>query len=176
MEHLLKIRGFEKTYTRFLINNIKDDEIRPFIRDTLYPKPRDISLKNANDLLMTFAFIRNPFNRLVSAYNDKLKRNQWNKHTEWGFSEDVQRTRNIIIKKFRNVDPTKTNDNPSPKEFVTFILEQAQNNGSLVLNRHWRPQYALCPFCGMNFDFVGEIKEMNNHVKFLGNLLGIKVN
>ena len=160
--------------------HLKDDEIRPFIRDTLYHKPKDISLSHANDMLVTFAFIRHPFNRLVSAYNDKFKHAKWNKDTKLkrivGLGEDIKQMRSIIMKKYRKIDPKQTDDYPSPKEFVAYILEQAENNGPLILNRHWRPQYALCPFCSMNFDYIGKIEHMNSHVNFLSDLLGFKVN
>ena len=158
---------------------IKDDEIRPFLRDTLYHKPKDVTLKHANEMLVTFAFIRHPLNRLVSSYNDKFKHNKWNKDTKLkrivGLGEDIKMMRSDIMRRYRNVDPKQTDEYPSPKEFVRYILEQVNLHGPLILNRHWRPQYALCPFCSMDFDYIGDIQEMNEHVEFLSDLLDLKV-
>ena len=155
---------------------IKDDQIRPFIRDTLYHKPKDITLKHANNMLVTFAFTRHPFTRLVSSYNDKIKHHKWNlnKHII-GLGEDIRALRDAIIKEYRNVDPKRNNDYPSPKEFVTYLLEKAKTKGPLMFNRHWRPQYALCPFCSLNFDYIGQVEHMNEEVDFLADLLGFKV-
>ena len=41
---------------------------RDFIAETIFHKPDGISLQRANKLLVTFAFSRHPFERLVSAY------------------------------------------------------------------------------------------------------------
>ena len=157
--------------------SLKDDEIRPFLRDTIYHKPKDISLKHANNMLVTFAFTRHPYSRLVSSYNDKMKHQNWNlrKHPN-GLGEDIREFRSAIMIKFRNLDPKKSNDYPSPKEFVTYLLEQAKQYGPLSFNRHWRPQYALCPFCSLNFDYIGTVEDMNTHVDYLADLLGFKVN
>ena len=156
---------------------LKDDEIRPFLRDTLFHKPKEISFKHANKMLMTFAFTRHPFTRLVSTYNDKMKHRKWNlKRHVIGLGEDIKDLRSAIMIKSRNIDPKKNDDYPTPKEFVNYLLEEAKSRGPLIFNRHWRPQYALCPFCGFDFDYIGEVKNMNKHVTFISELLGFKVN
>ena len=76
---------------------------------------------------------------------------------------------------YRNVNPKETSDYPSPKEFIRYLIEDAKENGPLTFNRHWRPQYGLCPFCSMNFDYIGPVEKMNKHVDFLAELLGFKV-
>ena len=156
--------------------SLKDDEIRPFVRDTMYHKPKDISLKHANSMLVTFAFRRHPFSRLVSSYNDKMKHKKWHlKQHVIGLGEDIKVLRSDILKEYRNIDPKKSNEYPSPKEFVSYLLEQAKLTGPLKFNRHWRPQYALCPFCSLEFDYIGSVENMNKDVDYLSGLLGFKV-
>ena len=103
-------------------------------------KPKYITLQHANKMLVTFAFTKHPFNRLVSSYNDKMKHKKWylRQHIV-GLDDD--------IKEYRNVNPKKTNDYPTPKEFVRYLIEEAKIKGPLIFNRHWRPQYGLCPSC-----------------------------
>ena len=106
---MLHIRGFDKKYLGFEFSmNIKDDEIRPFLRDTMYHKPKDITLQHANKMLVTFAFTRHPFNRLVSSYNDKIKHHKWNLRQHIiGLGQDIKDLRSHIMREYRNVDPKK---------------------------------------------------------------------
>ena len=146
------------------------------MRDTVYHKPRGVTWKHTNDVLVTFAFTRHPFRRLVSAYNDKMNHGMWNpRQTPGRFSEHLTGIRDDIMIKYHNLDPKTSNDHPSPKTFVMYLVDQAKQYGPLSLNPHWRPQYALCPFCGLDFDYIGDIRDMNNHVKYLSELLGFKV-
>ena len=156
---------------------LKDDEVRPWLRDTLFHKPKDVSLKHANNMLVTFAFTRHPFSRLVSSYNDKMKHRKWNlrKHLV-GLGQDIKDLRAAIMINYNpDFNPKKSNDFPSPKQFVTYLIHQVEIYGPLSLNRHWRPQYAICPFCGLNFDYIGTVEDMNTHVDYLADLLGFKV-
>ena len=155
-----KYLEFERSFIpRFDLNG---HNARGIMRETMYHKPKDISLQEANALLVTFAFTRHPFNRLVSAYDDKLKDNKRNLD-------------DLGMISFRNVDPRKTNDYPSPKEFVTYLLQQVEIKGPFAFNAHWRPQFSLCPYCSIDFDYVGDINDMNYHVDFLSDILGFKV-
>ena len=187
-QHLLNIRGLDKKYIEFersfITNNYPNNPNNPnghnargLMRETMYHKPSYISLQEVNAMLVTFAFTRHPFNRLVSAYNDKIKHMKWNVPHELrvGIDKDIIVMRNYIMESVRNVDPKKTNDYPSPKEFVTYLLQQVEIKGPFILNWHWRPQFASCPFCAIDFDYVGEIKDMNAHVDFLSDILGFKV-
>ena len=92
-----------------------------------------------------------------------------------GLGEDIKVLRSDILKEYRNIDPKKSNEYPSPKEFVSYLLEQAKLTGPLKFNRHWRPQYALCPFCSLEFDYIGSVENMNKDVDYLSVLLGFKV-
>ena len=47
---------------------------RDFIAESIYNLPNGISLQVANEMLVTFAFTRHPFRRLVSAYYSKFHR------------------------------------------------------------------------------------------------------
>ena len=146
------------------------------MRETLFSKPKTITSKHANDILVTFAFTRHPFSRLVSAYNDKMKGHVWHpRQTPSRYAEEFIEIRDAIMIKYHNLDPKTSNDNPSPKTFVMYLVDQAKQYGPLYLNRHWRPQYALCPFCSLNFDYIGDVRDMNEHVNYLSELLGFKV-
>ena len=80
-----------------------------------------------------------------------------------------------IIGKYPGLNKKRNNDYPSPKAFATYLLDTAKQYGPLSFDVHWRPQYALCPFCSLDFDYIGDIEDMNNHVNYLAELLAFKV-
>jgi hypothetical protein len=134
---------------------------RELLRNTVYHKDKDISFRKANDMLVTFAFTRHPFKRLASSYHNKIKYNKMKGEKKIMF----------YIPGFSGT----SNEYPSPKEFAFYLLDYAKQFGPLSFNSHWRPQYALCPFCSLNFDYIGDINDMDKHVDYLADLLGFKV-
>uniref|UniRef100_A0A8C4Q1P8 Carbohydrate sulfotransferase n=1 Tax=Eptatretus burgeri TaxID=7764 RepID=A0A8C4Q1P8_EPTBU len=97
-----------------------------------------------------FLFVREPFNRLVSAYRDKFEGNNTL------YQEIVGRW---IIEKFR--------ENPSKEaltmgkgvtftEFVRFITYYTN-----YMDRHWFPMYKLCFPCDIHYDFIGKLENIN---------------
>ena len=118
---------------------------RAYIKENIYNKPKEISLKESNAQLYTFAFMRDPFKRLVSAYYYLSKKRK--------FKEKLL----------------------TPKIFVKYLLEEVRKHGPLFLNSHLRPQYAACPFCSLNFDYIGELEDMDIHVTYLAEHLGFPV-
>ena len=62
---------------------------------------------------------------------------------------------------------------PTPTEFIQYLIHEVDTKGPLALNPHFRPQYGLCPFCSVDFDFVGDLEYMKDDILFLGNLLSI---
>ena len=159
--HLLNIRGLNDSYLKSLQSLMWDlGERRPFLQDTLYKKPKSVSLEKANEMLLTFAFTRQPFSRLVSAYNDKIKH---------GY------LRNKFLP-FQSALSNQVNDYPTPKEFVEYLLWKVDHDGSaLNFDLNWKPQNLVCPSCQFGFDYIGDIDNMNHHVDLLSDLLGFKV-
>ena len=133
-----------------------------------------MSPKQANGMLVTFAFTRHPFNRLVSSYHNKMLPGK-NGHENMGVSEDLIKLRSKLMFHYRNLNPNNSSELPTPVMFVTYLLDTVKEHCPLELDRHWRPQYCLCPFCSMDFDYIGEIQDMDTHVEYLSNLLEFPV-
>lgn len=91
----------------------------------------------------TFMFVREPLERLVSAYRDKLFRDP-------GYHVDIE-----IVKKYRprEYKPTVERYNVTFAEFVRYVLDE--RGAGRVLDRHWIPQNELCRVCQYRFDFIG---------------------
>ena len=71
---------------------------RPEMRRRLFHLQHDVSFLEANKKLFSFVFVRDPFQRIASAYYDKMDRN-WNKPAfvlSWMRNEII--TRYLIFK------------------------------------------------------------------------------
>ena len=164
----MRLRGINQTQLKIDLNNkpVK----RTFIKKTIYYKPNDVSLKKANKLLYTFAYTRHPFRRLVSGYHFIIGRNN-----QWETVNQFMGIINGIMSKNRKLHPRNGHDIPTPKMFVNYLLDEAKQHGPIFLNSHFRPQYAVCPFCSLNFNYIGDIEDMDTHVKFLAKRFGFPV-
>ena len=67
--------------------NFQNGYHRLFMKEAIYNKPYGISSQLANQMLVTFAFTRNPFSRLVSCYHSKYQK--WVFHKPKQFAKFV---------------------------------------------------------------------------------------
>ena len=116
-------------------------------------------MKKSNELLYTFAYTRHPFRRLVSGYHDKA----------------LKHGKEKIMNKYRQLHLKNRHEILTPKMFVNYLLAEAKQHGPLFLNSIYRPQYAICPFCSLNFNYIGEIEDMDTHMKLLAERFGFPV-
>ena len=74
--------------------HLKLQEVRPYLRQH-YFKLRNNTFLEAKQRLLSFVFVREPFERLVSSYYDKMDRD-WSNPSQ---DERFTRMRNAIIKR-----------------------------------------------------------------------------
>ncbi len=122
--------------------------------DTQFGVP-DFSYFSKNDYFK-FTILRNPFNRLVSAYLDKIV-----KYNELEpFAQQVIRD----IQNFLNI-----NYNPAQSiTFRQFILYLSETEDYL-LNEHWRSQHTFLGREILELDYLGQFEELDSVIKFLEN-------
>ena len=107
-----------------------------------------------------FIFVRHPFERLVSAYQDKFAGS--NKIFQVAVGKE-------IIKKYRK-QPTQLSlqnghDVTFP-EFVSYVIDEWKQCQT-QLDVHWRPIIDLCHPCAMEYDFIGKFETLNQDVDYL---------
>ncbi|EFX71975.1 hypothetical protein DAPPUDRAFT_326687 [Daphnia pulex] len=107
-----------------------------------------------------FIFVRHPYERLVSAYQDKLAGDNT------FFQKVIGRE---IVEKYRK-KPTQLSLNNGHDvtfpEFVSYVVDEWKQN-QRQLDVHWRPASDLCLPCSMEYDFIGKFETMNQDVDFL---------
>ncbi|XP_053883781.1 carbohydrate sulfotransferase 9-like [Malaclemys terrapin pileata] len=90
-------------------------------------------------------FTRDPLERLVSAYRDKLL------HSEPYYSITVANEIKATCRKNEN-----STEKVTFQEFVNFILTKKQEH----LDIHWKPMFLLCDPCNIHYDIMGKFETL----------------
>ena len=75
---------------------------------------------------------------------------------------------------------TLTSGVPTPKAFVKYLIDVTKRHDYATghpppINPHFLPQAFFCHFCEIDYDFIGDIQNMDSDMDFLSELLGFKV-
>lgn len=127
------------------------------IESSLFTKPYQLPPGMLNNLLtgesmVRFAFVRNPFTRLVSAYKDKIQNN---------------RPPKAIILNLLGLDKDDLEQYVSFEDFVAVICD-----GEIERHDpHWSPQvYTTCAHW-VSLDFVGKLEQFDDDFQALREFL-----
>ncbi|XP_077565762.1 carbohydrate sulfotransferase 11 isoform X2 [Stigmatopora nigra] len=115
---------------------------------------------------LKFLFVREPFERLVSAYRNKftLKYNS-SFHKRFG-------TR--IVRRYRKnatAEALANGDDVSFKEFAEYLADPATRRDG-PLNEHWQTVYQLCHPCHIRYDLVGKYESLEEDADYVLRLAG----
>lgn len=126
-----------KSYLRYL-SDYSPSEVTQILSDKEYFK---------------FAFVRNPYIRLLSCYMDKF-RNMADNYTT---SEYIPFLADAFSWRYaRSIDPLVA-PRPSFRSFVDAVFTADPRS----MNHHWRPQTLLCGFDFIKYDFIGRMENLS---------------
>jgi len=97
----------------------------------------------------TFAFVRNPFERLVSAYTKHIV--------------TTDKSTSIHRAWIRELHGLGDSDKISFSHFVRWIAQQE----SSLLHRSWQPYSDTCQFGARRYDFVGRLESLERDMRFV---------
>lgn len=109
-----------------------------------------------------FIFVRNPFERLLSAYRNKLEQHyDSSKYFQARFGK-------FIIKNFRK-NPTNVSlekgDDVTFAEFAKYLISSDVSS----YNEHWQTVTELCHPCYVNYDLIGKYETLTEDSDFVLN-------
>ncbi|KAM4614264.1 carbohydrate sulfotransferase 8 [Discoglossus pictus] len=112
-------------------------------------------------------FIREPFERLVSAFRDKFEHANNYYHPVFGKA--------IISRYRRNAtkEALRTGSGVQFKEFIQYLLDVHRPVG---MDIHWDHVSRLCSPCLIDYDFIGKFESMEEDANFLLHLIGAPQN
>ncbi|XP_062318672.1 carbohydrate sulfotransferase 8 [Osmerus eperlanus] len=112
-------------------------------------------------------FVREPFERLVSAFRDKFESPNSYYHPVFG--------RPIISRYRANAtrDALRTGAGVTFREFVQYLLDVRRPVG---MDIHWEPVSQLCSPCLLKYDFIGKFESLQDEANFLLRSVGAPSN
>ena len=120
-----------------------------------------------------FMILRNPLERLVSAFRNKIE-----SPLQKGRDNIGERVKRIILQKYRKPElvfwerTAYTHDNISVRfpEYVRYIVETDMDE----LNEHFVPSLELCHPCIVKFNFYGNFRTLSSDVKQIMEKFGVR--
>ena len=109
-----------------------------------------------------FMFVREPFERLLSAYRDCFL-GKWKRGHE-GWKDYRKRIRRVLAKR-SGLDIDVNTDNTTFEQFATYLVLRWREGG--LFQEHWREQYNLCHPCHIQFDFIGHYETLEDDALFV---------
>lgn len=112
-----------------------------------------------------FVVVRNPMDRLLSAFRNKFHGT--------GFKD--QTYRDIAVDIIRGYRPKYTK--PIAGDDVTFLefLKYVTDDVIPRRDEHWRPSVDLCSPCQINYDFIGTYETLNEDAPFILKQMGTDI-
>lgn len=149
------------TTIKMILNKMEDQSVRTKL-SSIHKKNKLIGINDISedDLIkiirgncFTFSFVRNPVDRFISCYNDKIATGKIN-------------ITNFLKKNGIN----EIKHQVSPEEFISVIEKQ----NPYEMNPHWRPQNINLFNSVIKMNFIGRLENFDRDMKLLSEFTGIR--
>ena len=120
-----------------------------------------------------FSFVRNPLERIVSGYRNKVavpinfaNRNHWPDRILYQIIKKYEKTKYI---EWSKTNFTSADFYPSFEGFIKYLTSVKLS----TLNEHFRPFMDLCQPCAVNYNFIGNFYNLPDEAYRIISFLGI---
>jgi chondroitin 4-sulfotransferase 11 len=127
-----------------------------------YPEAKDLDATvKAVSEMTRFIIVRHPFERILSAYRDKLEHREDREFYYRRFGSE-------IVKSQREVNSTFANRaEPTFVEFLKYLVNMK------IFDEHWRPFTVECAPCEMNYQIILKMESLEEEQLFLATKLNL---
>ncbi|XP_039277891.1 carbohydrate sulfotransferase 11-like [Nilaparvata lugens] len=139
-----------------------------------YPRPSLAQLRHALNESLAFLVVRHPFERLLSAYRDKIQGAWPNTPHEKLGQHIVSMYRFATTQQDKKSMKSKKSYNPrwpTFSEFARYLID-VHRKGE-VLDMHWTPIIEFCTPCHIEFDIIAKFETLHEDQKYLIDLAGL---
>lgn len=135
-----------------------------------YPKMSSSKMKKTLKKSYKFMVTRHPFERILSAFRDKLENYERDLMFRNGYYNTMYGK--YIVKVYRDdSDVTLSNrTEPTWQEFVKYLI----NTPSSKFDEHWKPIYSLCSPCVIKYNVIAKMETFSEDTQFIINQLGLE--
>ncbi|XP_058452085.1 carbohydrate sulfotransferase 11-like [Malaya genurostris] len=133
-----------------------------------FPRPHTSELNDHLSNTISFLIVREPFERLVSAYRDKLEGSR-NKYYKLLGEQIV-----LKFRKKKNADRfiQKLPKGPTFREFLEFLVSHYKSGGRF--DEHWSPIYSFCTPCSINFTLIAKVESFQRDSEYIIRQAGLE--
>ena len=150
--------------------------LHAFLREK-YPMLTKNLFKKMLPQTIKFLVARHPFERVISAYVDKLE--NYTRDVEYRGGYYYAMYGHDIVSTYRHKYKLKFPENPlfdrrepSFLEFVEYLIDTPLEK----FDEHWKPIFILCPPCHFSFDIIIKMETFKEDTNFLLNQRDLDVN
>ncbi|XP_031622900.1 carbohydrate sulfotransferase 11 [Contarinia nasturtii] len=120
-----------------------------------FPRPSATELNEALSSSLSFLIVREPFERLLSGYRNKLesRRNKYYKLLG-----------DQIIKDFRKGNKRKP-PGPTFTEFILFLIDNYKKGQRF--DEHFSPYYSFCTPCTINYTLIAKVETLQRDTEYI---------
>ena len=117
--------------------------------------------------ILTASFVRHPFERLVSAYNDKFGGNNikitWRKFYQEWFKNEKSLSRFVNLVLYEHQRSCYPNSTQASRILTNWLNGPCEDK----INQHWRPYVSKCSYCDVSYDVIGRMETWNDDIDYI---------
>ena len=129
--------------------------------------PSFVFLFQSLDESTKIMIVRHPFERLLSAYRDKLEDHQ--RGPQHGTFHYYRKYGRKIVSKYRQSNSSRVE--PSFEEFIDYLID---TDLALYADDHWIPFYLFCTPCLVDYDLIVRFETLGEDLLLLLRRLGLE--
>ncbi|XP_045600271.2 carbohydrate sulfotransferase 10 [Procambarus clarkii] len=172
-------------YLLMLAGKVENESLHGQVKQ-LFPPPG--SARDRERLLadsMRLIIVRHPFERLLSAYRDKMLRVKGSndpylklQHKIAHRYEDSSRTASSNIKaESLGLANTTTTNHPTFTQFLSHVRTDQikfRKKGWWPVNLHWRPYWVTCSPCQLDYNVIAQVETLGDDHEYIIRELGLQ--